>query len=45
MYRVLDQVARSTGEAAEASTEEAVERPDERGNTESTEADTRRIPA
>jgi predicted anti-sigma-YlaC factor YlaD len=45
MYRVLDQVARSTGEAAEASTEEAVERPDERGSAESTEADARRIPA
>ena len=45
MTRVLEQVARSTGEAGEASTEEAVERPDEHGAGESGEADVRRIPA
>ena len=45
MYRVLEQVSRTTGEAGEASTEEAIERPDERGGAESAEADAGRIPA
>ena len=45
MTRVLQQVAQSTGEAGEASTEEAVERPDEHGGGESGETDVRRIPA
>jgi hypothetical protein len=45
MQRILVQVSRNTGDAGEASLEEAVDRPDERGAPDSTEADIRRIPA